>query len=71
MLSQRSLEILLDLVEIKLSSILVQDKDDMKELQRLKKCRNEIVASIKKTIPNSDVFNNDGFSSQFGTLHNS
>ena len=36
MLSRQSLEILLDLVEIKLSSMIVQDKEDIKELRKLK-----------------------------------
>ena len=47
MLSKQSLDILIDLVEIKLSAILVQDKDDIREVRRLKHCRNELIASRK------------------------
>jgi hypothetical protein len=45
MLSRQSLDILLDLVEIKLSAIMILDKDDVKEVQRLKTCRNELLNS--------------------------
>lgn len=45
MLSKQSLEILIDLVEIKLSTILVQDKEDIREVRKLKNCRNELIAS--------------------------
>jgi hypothetical protein len=47
MLSKQSLDILIDLVEIKLSAILVQDKDDIREVRKLKHCRNELIASRK------------------------
>ncbi len=47
MLSKQSLDILIDLVEIKLSAILVQDKDDIREVRKLKLCRNELIASRK------------------------
>ncbi|MDR1983195.1 MAG: hypothetical protein LBQ08_05390 [Holosporaceae bacterium] len=49
MLSRQSLDILLDLVEIKLSAIMILDKDDAKEVQRLKICRNELLTSRKAT----------------------
>ena len=48
MLSKQSLEILLDLVEIKISTIIIQDKDDIKELRRLKNSRNEIFLLMKE-----------------------
>ncbi len=41
-LSRQSIEILLDLLEIKVNAIEVQDKDDARELNRLKKCRKEL-----------------------------
>lgn len=47
MLSKQSLDILIDLVEIKLSTIMVQDKDDIREVRRLRNCRNELVISRK------------------------
>ena len=43
MLSKQSLDILIDLVEIKLSAILVQDKDDLREVNRLKHCKTELL----------------------------
>jgi hypothetical protein len=53
MLSKQSLEILLDLVEIKLSTIMVQDKEDIRELKKLKNCRNELLISRKMHSMNS------------------
>lgn len=50
MLSRRSLDILIDLVEIKLSTILVQDKDDMREVRWLKICKNELLSSKKNLV---------------------
>jgi hypothetical protein len=47
MLSKQSLEILLDLVEIKLSTIIVQDKDDVREIKKLRNCRSELLMSRK------------------------
>ena len=49
MLSKQSVDILIDLVEIKLSAILVQDKDDLREVNKLKHCKNELL-DFKKTL---------------------
>lgn len=49
MISSQSLEILLDLVEIKISSMIIQDKDDLRELRKLKTCRNELISYYKET----------------------
>jgi hypothetical protein len=43
MFSKQSLEMLIDLVEIKLSTIMVQDKDDLRDVKKLKHCLNELV----------------------------
>ncbi len=43
-LSQRSLETLTDLVEIKLSCMEVWDKDDRRELKNLEQARDELRA---------------------------
>ncbi len=43
MLSKQSIDILIDLVEIKLSAILVQDKDDIREVNKLKHCKSELM----------------------------
>jgi hypothetical protein len=55
MLSRQSLEILIDLVEIKLSTIMIMDKEDIREIRRLKNCRNELIrfvgATYAKKIP--------------------
>ena len=52
MLSKQSLEILLDLVEIKLSTMIVQDKEDIKELRKLKTCKNELIMARKEFFKN-------------------
>ncbi len=54
MLSKQSLDILIDLVEIKLSAILIQDKDDMREVNRLKHCKNELI-NFKKSFNKGHV----------------
>jgi len=48
MVSQQSLEILLDLIEIKVSSLQIQDRDDAKELNKLRKCRQELLLEVNK-----------------------
>ncbi|MDR2681829.1 MAG: hypothetical protein LBB29_02170 [Holosporaceae bacterium] len=47
MLSKQSLDILIDLVEIKLSAIMVVDGEDLKEVKKLKHCRSELLMSRK------------------------
>lgn len=42
-LSKRSLETILDLVEIKLSSMQVIDREDARELAQLETCRRELL----------------------------
>ncbi len=64
MLSKQSLEILLDLVEIKISAMQIHDREDARELLRLRVCREELTqeksrrarkspatASSKKQLP--------------------
>ncbi len=51
MISQKSLEILLDLIEIKVSSLQIQDRDDAKELNKLRKCRQELLLEVTKERP--------------------
>ena len=41
-LSKRSIEILLDLVEIKLSYMDISDREDARDLQTLERCRDEL-----------------------------
>ncbi|MBI2708005.1 MAG: hypothetical protein HYX35_06830 [Proteobacteria bacterium] len=48
MVSRQSLEILLDLIEIKVSSLQIQDRDDAKELNKLRKCRQELLVEVNK-----------------------
>ena len=45
-LSRKSIETLLDLVEIKLSCFQVHDQEDTRELTVLERCRNELMAII-------------------------
>lgn len=44
--SRDSVELLLDLIEIKISNIVVQDRDDSQELKKLKKCKEELAKLI-------------------------
>lgn len=55
MLNRHSLEILLDLLEIKISTIMVQNKDDLREVKKLKACRKEIHMLLKQSIENRRV----------------
>ncbi|HZL59863.1 MAG TPA: hypothetical protein VFC38_09190 [Stellaceae bacterium] len=43
-LSKRSVEMLLDLVEIKLSYMDISDREDARDLQMLERCREELSA---------------------------
>jgi hypothetical protein len=43
-LSKRSIEMLLDLVEIKLSYMDISDREDARDMQTLERCRNELLA---------------------------
>jgi hypothetical protein len=43
-LSKRSIELLIDLVEIKLSCIEIYDRMDRREIERLKRCREELAS---------------------------
>lgn len=45
-LSRQSLEIMLDLIEMKIAAIQIQDKDDARELNRLRKCRQELLQEL-------------------------
>ena len=60
MLSRQSLEILLDLVEIKLSSMIVQDKEDIKELRKLKSCKAELIACARENTKSSRTLHKIG-----------
>ena len=53
-LSKRSIEMLLDLVEIKLSYMDISDREDARDLQILERCREEL-RSIERT-PQAVVF---------------
>lgn len=48
LLSRQSVEILLDLVEIKVSALQIHDRDDARELNKLRKCRQELVSEHKE-----------------------
>lgn len=41
-ISRESVEIILDLIEIKMSTIQIHDKDDDRDLNKLRKCRQEL-----------------------------
>lgn len=48
--SRQSLEILVDLIEIKVSSLQIQDRDDARELNKLRKCRQELLVALNQTM---------------------
>jgi hypothetical protein len=50
-LSPKSIETLLDLVEIKLSCFQVHDREDTKELTVLERCRTELLSIIEHKGP--------------------
>lgn len=47
-ITQQSIEILLDLIEIKVSALQIQDRDDARELNKLRKCRQELLSEKNK-----------------------
>ena len=46
-LTKKSIEMLIDLLDVRISSFLIQDSDDSKELTRLKKCKKELEKVIQ------------------------
>ncbi|MDR1561441.1 MAG: hypothetical protein LBS23_03760 [Holosporaceae bacterium] len=63
MISKQSLDILIDLVEIKLSLMMVQDREDILEIKKLKNCRNELIKSRKLYTKTAHFEGNRVFSS--------
>ncbi len=53
--SKKSAELMLDLVEIKLSMMQVNDRDDAKELSNLRACREELLKLIHSNKKSSDT----------------
>jgi hypothetical protein len=51
MLTRRSLELLIDLVEIKLGSMEVYDRDDQRIVRELEACRRELAAITRRPEP--------------------
>ena len=47
-LSKRSMEILIDLLDVRISVLMVNDQEDARELARLKKCKAELEEILKK-----------------------
>lgn len=50
-LSRQSAEILLDLLEIKVGAIQVQDREDARELNKLRKCQQELLSARNQSAP--------------------
>lgn len=48
LLAPQSIEILLDLLEIKMGCMHVQDRDDAKELLKLRYCRQELLMMMEE-----------------------
>lgn len=41
-LSKRSIEILIDLLEVRINVLMITDQEDVRELNRLRKCKEEL-----------------------------
>lgn len=54
-ISKRTLETLIDLVEIKLSCMEVHDREDSREIANLERCRGELKKMINDTAKNGVV----------------
>ncbi|HTC18578.1 MAG: hypothetical protein ABSC26_09510 [Stellaceae bacterium] len=54
-LSKRSVEMLLDLVEIKLSYMDISDREDARDLQVLERCKEEL-SSLERGVDNVASF---------------
>jgi hypothetical protein len=56
--SKKSAELMMDLVEIKLSMMQVNDREDARELSNLRSCREELLKIIhnSKKGPSPEVF---------------
>ena len=54
-LSKRTLETLIDLVEIKLSCVEIYDREDARELSALEQCRGELLALAGRPYPGAVV----------------
>ena len=54
-LSKRTLETLIDLVEIKLSCVEIYDREDARELSALEQCRGELLALAGRPDPSAVV----------------
>lgn len=46
-LSKKSIELLLDLTDIRIDTFLVQDQEDVRELAKLRKCKKELENIMK------------------------
>jgi hypothetical protein len=55
-LSKRTVEMLLDLVEIKLSYMDISDREDAKDLQVLERCKEELSALERNSVDNVASF---------------
>lgn len=51
MLTRKSVELLIDLVEIKLGSMEVFDRDDQRIMRELEACRKELSALTRRQVP--------------------
>ena len=64
-ISRESLEIILDLIEIKVNALQIHDKDDAREANKLRKCKQELqsllsqLASKPHKIHSKDLHSSD------------
>ena len=50
-ISHESLEIILDLIEIKMSALQIHDSEDVREVNKLRKCKQEFLALFNEASP--------------------
>ena len=55
--SNESIEMLLDLIEVKISTMYVYDKTDSIELNRLKRCRDDLYKELRERSQQKTVKN--------------
>lgn len=48
LISRESLEIILDLIEIKMNALQIHDRDDAREINKLRKCRQELILVLSE-----------------------
>ena len=67
-ISHDSLEIILDLIEIKMSALQIHDHEDVREVNKLRKCKQEFLSLLPQLSPSP--LRNVGRQAQNSSLRN-